>query len=362
MQANIIMNNNQSNDKAALILDNFIAVLNYLKSRWLIIVFIGILGGIAGIVYAWMKSPLYTAEMTFTSENERGGGGGQLNAYAGIASQFGIDIGSSSNNAFEGDNLIELIKSRNIIEKTLYATNTAKTQLLIDDYILNHKMRDGWKANSILQNLKFEKSGITPNRLRDSITREIYTSIVKKQLIVERVDKKLSYISIKFTDTDENFAENFVNQLSATAIQYYVEYKSRKLKANFEIIRRQTDSVKTLLFGNIETTASVNDLNLNPSKQAARTGSQKSQINTTVNSALYTELVKQLGISQLTLQKETPLIQIIDKPIQPLKKEKLGRLMTGIIFSILFGIIAVAFLSIKKWIQLTKNNTLNISA
>ena len=354
------MDNHQTNDRATFIVDNFITTLKYLKTRWIVLLIISFMGGVVGVFYAWSKNATYTAEMTFTSENEKGGGG-QLNAYAGIASQFGIDIGGSSNNAFEGDNLIELIKSRNIIEKTLYTTNKTNTQLLIQDYIDNHSLSKALLKKNNSQKIKFEKSDTAPNRFRDSVSKEIYLRIIKKQLIVERVDKKLSYIRIKFSDLNEDFAESFVNQLSSTAIQYYVEYKSRKLRANFEIIKNQTDSVKGLLFGNIETMATVNDLNVNPSKQAARTGGQKNQINTTVNSALYTELVKQLGLSQLTLQKEMPLIQIIDKPIQPLKKEKLGRLFTGIIFSIIFCMVSTFFFFTKKWVELNKRVIQNIS-
>jgi hypothetical protein len=40
---------------------------------------------------------------------------------------------------------------------------------------------------------------------------------------------------------------------------------------------------------------------------------------------LLTELVKQSELAKVTLRKETPLIQIIDRPILPLAKERFGK-------------------------------------
>lgn len=87
---------------------------NYLFSKWLIIVLTGILGGLAGFVYALIKKPIYIAELTFALEEDNGG---SLGAYAGLASQFGIDLGGGTGGIFSGDNIIELMKSRSMIQK-----------------------------------------------------------------------------------------------------------------------------------------------------------------------------------------------------------------------------------------------------
>jgi hypothetical protein len=39
----------------------------------------------------------------------------------------------------------------------------------------------------------------------------------------------------------------------------------------------------------------------------------------------FSELVKQSELAKVTLRKETPLIQIIDRPILPLLKERFGK-------------------------------------
>jgi hypothetical protein len=41
-------------------------------------------------------------------------------------------------------------------------------------------------------------------------------------------------------------------------------------------------------------------------------------------SLILTELIKQVELAKVTLRKEKPLIQVIDRPILPLPKERFG--------------------------------------
>jgi uncharacterized protein involved in exopolysaccharide biosynthesis len=73
--------------------------------------------------------------------------------------------------------------------------------------------------------------------------------------------------------------------------------------------------------------------------------SAKRQIDVQANTAILTQLVTNLEMAKVTLLKETPLIQIIDKPILPLMKETVSRILclligTGLgFFSIMLGLI-----------------------
>jgi hypothetical protein len=186
----------------------------------------------------------------------------------------------------------------------------------------------------------------------------VYKKIILDQLDISKKDKKLNYITVKVKDVNEEFSRRFVTILIDNASRYYVEYKSKKARKNYELVSRLTDSVKALVYGNITSYAVSNDLNVNPIRQVVRANTQRIQLNTQANSALYTELLKQLGISQITLLKETPLIQIIDEPSLPLKKEKPGRLLTGIVFSIIGAILTVLYLLFSRWIRtnITRNS------
>ncbi|MDB5193233.1 MAG: lipopolysaccharide biosynthesis protein, partial [Segetibacter sp.] len=235
------------------------------------------------------------------------------------------------------------------------ARNFGTNKLLIEVYLANHEMNKEWKDDPKFQQVKFVKPPFSPDRIRDSVMKAVIKSISEEQLSISKMDKKLNFVVVEMRDSDELFAKEFVERLMENASGYYIDYKSKKSRKNFDLIYRLTDSVRGLLYGNIERYASTADLNINPLRQVAKTGSQKIQMNAQANTALYTELLKQLGLAQISLQKETPLIQVIDQPILPLKKKKPGRLLTGIIFAFVGGIACIVFLLIIKWIKDSDN-------
>jgi uncharacterized protein involved in exopolysaccharide biosynthesis len=59
-------------------------------------------------------------------------------------------------------------------------------------------------------------------------------------------------------------------------------------------------------------------------------------------------LVKNLEVSKVTLRKETPLIQVIDAPILPLEKEKIGKLTGTALGGIIGFFLVVIFLLFGK--------------
>ncbi len=321
----------------------------YLLSKWLVFVVVGICCGALGVLYAAFDKAVYTAELTFTSENEASG---NFSAYAGIAAQFGLDIGGSSNSAFEGENLMYLMRSRKMIEKTLFSTVDINSEniLLINYYIRVHDFKLGGNKSEPMRTITFTKDEKPNNRDRDSILQVISKNITKA-LDIQKADKKTDIIVVRLKDTHELFAKLFVEELVNNVIQYYTDYKVKKIKQNVGILQRQTDSVRNLISGNIVDIAVSSDLNVNPTRQVVRTGVQKKQVDAQVNSALYTELVKNLELSKLALRKETPLIQIIDTPMFPLEKKKMGWLKGFVLFGFVGVLFSFAFFVVKKIFQ-----------
>lgn len=322
----------------------------YFSTKWKLLFIIGFFSGVVGIVYAWLQKPLYVAEITFAAESESAS---PLGGYAGLAAQFGFDAGGS-NGAFEGENLVELMHSKMLIEKTLLSPVLIedKKELLINYYIRKNKYDKKWAKDPKLNNVKFLGYNDPPNRDRDSILKKISAQLSKNSLRINKVDKKLNFISAKMEDGDEYFAKAFIEKLVSNVIQYYTDYKSKKARQNVDILKHQADSVRNMLSGNIVEIAVTNDLNVNPLRQVARTSVQRKQVDVQVNSALYGELVKNLELSRITLRKETPLIQIIDTPSFPLEKKKLGRFLGGFLFGFVGFFLALFYFFIKKLLRI----------
>jgi uncharacterized protein involved in exopolysaccharide biosynthesis len=68
-------------------------------------------------------------------------------------------------------------------------------------------------------------------------------------------------------------------------------------------------------------------------------------------------LVKQTELAKVTLRKETPLIQVIDTPILPLKKEKFGKAKGIVLGGILAGFLVIMFLIFQRmWKSVSNTN------
>ncbi|RZK68182.1 MAG: hypothetical protein EOO85_24760 [Pedobacter sp.] len=106
----------------------------YLKSKWIAIALAGVIGCIGGFMYAKTKKVVYTATTTFVLEEENGNSG--MGSLAGLASMAGVDI-ENGGGIFQGENIIELYKSRRMVTQTLLTPVQleGKSILLIDRYI-----------------------------------------------------------------------------------------------------------------------------------------------------------------------------------------------------------------------------------
>jgi len=315
----------------------------YLVSKWIWIALSSIIFGVLGVLYAHNKKPLYTAEITFAAESGRGSMGG----YAALASQFGLDLGGGS--AFEGDNLIYLLKSRRLIDNTFLTRLEieGKPQLIIEYFI---KTRLEKNAQNPYSKISFSADQKTGNRVRDSIMKSFHAE-VRSTLNIFRVDRRIDIIYVSITDKDELFAKIFTETLVNNAIRYYEDYKTKKSKRNVAILQKQSDSIRRLISGGITSIAATNDLNINPMRQITQTGVQRKGIDVQVNSALYGDLAKSLQASNMVMRQETPFIQIVDYPILPLDKKKLGKAKGGLIFAFIGNFLAALFFVIKRMIQ-----------
>ena len=302
----------------------------YLLSKWMIIGLAGIIGASIGLVYALNDKPVYTATLSFVLEDEKSSGGG-LSGAMGLASQFGIDVGGSAGSIFSGTNLLELFKSRRMVEQTLLkpVTVDGKTISYAEWYIQNAQWRKAWEKKEGYQNIQFlpnaERSNFT--RVQDSIIGAIYGDLSKNGLTVGQKDKKVSIISVEVKSVDELFAHSFTEAITKEVSDFYVQTKSKKANMNMEILQRQTDSIREELNGAITGVAVANDntFGLNSALNVQRVPSARRQVDVQANTAMLTALVQQTEMAKVTLRKETPLIQVIDRPILPLKKEKFGK-------------------------------------
>lgn len=311
------------------------------KKLWIIVA--GILGATSGFLISILSKPQYEAELTFVMEDKDAN---PLGAYMGFASQLGIDLGGGSSGVFNGENVMEFLKSRFIIEKSLLSSANVdgKTISLAEFYIQINHLREKWEKKPALANIQFlpnvNRSSFT--RVQDSVLNTFQQALLKNALVVEKPDKKLSFISVKCVTTSELFSKFFTEQLVKEALRFYIDTKTQRSKANVDRLQAQADSMELQLNKKAYAVAVSQDINLNPARQVASTGTEVAMRDKMMLQTMYGEIVKNLEVSKISMAQEAPVIQIVDTPILPLKLLKLGK-AKGIILGGLLGGIFIAF-------------------
>ena len=323
--------------------------VGYLKTQWKLIIGIAALGGILGIVYASFQKPTYSATTTFVLEEDKGGGGG-LGGALGLASSFGFDLGGGGGGLFSSTNIIELMKSRFVVEKTLLnpVQVAGKEISLADFYIQINELKVDWSKKPKLANLSFP---INADRSKfsleqDSILQTISADLKKNNLTIIQKDKKVTIINLTVKNENELFSKFFCEQLLKETSDFYIETKSKKSRLNVDILQKQADSIRAELNSAITGVAveSDNVYNLNPAFNVKSSPTRRKQVDVQANTAILTQLVAQLELSKVSLRKETPLVQLIDRPILPLEKDKVGRLKSLVLGGFLAGFLTVLYL------------------
>jgi hypothetical protein len=320
----------------------------YLKTQWKIIIGIAALGGIIGFVYASFQKPTYLATSTFVLEEDKGGGG--IGGAMGLASSFGLDLGGGGGGLFTSSNIIELMKSRLVVEKTLLnpVKVAGKEISLADYYIQYNELKKDWAKKQALSNISFP---VNADRTKfslqqDSVLQIISADLKNNNLIIIQKDKKIAIISVTVKTESELFSKLFCEQLLIETSNFYIETKSKKSRLNVDVLQHQADSIRAELNNAITGVAAASDnvYNLNPAFNVKRTPSTRRQVDVQANTAILTQLVAQLELSKVSLRKETPLVQLIDRPILPLEKDKVGRLKSLLLGGFSAGFLTVLYL------------------
>ena len=175
---------------------------------------IAALGGIIGFVYASFQKPTYLATTTFVLEEDRGGGGG--GGAMSLASSFGFDLGGGGGGLFSSSNIIELMKSRLVVEKTLLnpVVVGGEEMSLVEFYLQINKTRESWVNNPTLKNIYFPAYAdrLSFNLKQDSVLETISSLIINNNLTIIQKDKKSSIISLTIQSGNEVFSKLLCEQ------------------------------------------------------------------------------------------------------------------------------------------------------
>ena len=333
------------------VVQNLIDWVRFFRSQWKPLVLSLVVGAGLGAGYSQLKDPVFHAETSFVLEEEGMGGIGQM---SGIASLLGVNLGGigGTNGLFQGDNIMELYRSDRMLEETLLSPFD-KESLLIDRFIEFEELESKWSSTIDLSGLTFSSSKENHGVKQDSVIKEIAKIIREKQLVVLKPDRKLSIIQVNVSSKDEAYAKLFNETLVSKVNTFYLETKTKKTGENLRILQIQADSVRAILDQSLGTLAAEQDRipNANPLLSTATVNGRRKQVDVQTSAAVFQEIVKNLEMAKINHRINTPLIQLIDSPSFPLKRTEV-RLVKGMVYgAMLFGIIALSFLYLRRIYQ-----------
>lgn len=337
------------------IINKIIELVKYLFSKWLIILIAGILGGILGIVYAVVKTPTYSATLNFVLSTNASSSGGLM----GIASQFGVNLGNDNDDVFSGDNIITLMESRRMVQQALFAKPPNCNTSLLNIYIKDNGLDESWNEKDRTKNAyPYPDDPSKMTMVQDSLFRTIYDAVQTGMLDVSKPNDNESIYEVTTTSTNDTIAYYLTKYLVNATSAFYIDTKTSTAKQNLNMLQNEADSLRRVLGGAITSAGSQTDLtfNLNPAYQVQRAGAQQSQASASALGQAYGQVLQNLEIAKITLQRETPLYQIIDEPTLPLNMDKPGKLISLIVGGFLAGFLVCFFLVVRKFFRSFKSN------
>lgn len=328
----------------------------YIIKQWKIIALVGFIGGLAGFFYASNKKATYSAKVTFVVEEGKSGAS-SLGGLASMAGQFGVDLGGSSGGGLlSGDNILLYFKSPSLAREVLLSTFDRSTNASIADvYASVYELKKQWSENEKIGNVVFPilNSNTFYSRLQDSLLQTIINNIVTSQFTVTRTDKKAAFIDVSCTMRNELLSKIYCERIVQKVVERYINIKTQRQNATVQKLQLRVDSIANLLKQKTVSSASLQNsssiMDINPLYRTGTSVAVESTLrDKTLLSTIFASVTQNLEMAKFTLSQETPVIQIVDSPILPLKKEKMSMLKTALLGAFLFAFIVILGFLIKR--------------
>lgn len=326
--------------------------IRYLRSKWIVIVVTGILLGLVAVIYSYPVRPQYTAEFSFAMDE--GGVKTQGNSLTRLSEELGFSPSFEAGGIFSSmSNIIELMQSRLLIEKTLKRSVVlyGKPVIFANFFLDSLRYREKWMKNPNHPKLDFSDTTLSREEelYRNGIINNMHSVITSKLMKIDTKGKGTSLIDVTLISENELFSKYFLEALVDEVSKYYISLKTYRSKLYLEFIQKRTDSVKNAYMASLFGRANFSDANLNPILQTNIVPGERKQTDVVVLRETYIGLVKNLESARTSLLQDTPLFQYLDQPVLPLKIKAGSLLMKFILFFIVGMVLASLFVMLRKF-------------
>ncbi|MBK6636050.1 MAG: hypothetical protein IPG38_18810 [Chitinophagaceae bacterium] len=315
-------------------------LLNRLKKfSWIIAV---IAAGFGGFFYyiARQSVLVYTSRSTVfplnsSTENSTG---------SAISNLLGL---GESTKSFTGDasiNIVELANSRRTREGVAMVRIPSMQNKTVSELLIEENNRH----TGFMQNVKIEAP-------RDSLSQINIASNLLKFAFVAKISKT-GILELSFSNTNQTLVREvsyiYIDKLS----EFYIELKKKKAQIDFEFAVKKADSLLAVLNVLDKRAVALDESTFFTNEGLKRYNLPKinlAQDKATVQSQYY-YAVNNRESAAYRLQKETPIIEPLDKPEPPFdaaQKSKMVYVIIGLMLGSFIGIILVSWKIINRYLS-----------
>ena len=309
-------------------------------SRLFFVISFSISFGLLVALLSFCQNKTHEANLSFVIEDSQSS---NLGGLSGVASQFGVNFGGSSNGAFNQGNIKELIFSRRVVEAALldYGVLDGKNDLLINHHIKINNFKEKWFDTVDPESLVFTSNRQDFSFEQDSILSLAWASLVNSNLQINNIDES-SVISLSCKSKNNEFAIILSENLIVHLEKFYILFQAGKALNTLSFIESRADSILLALESSEVDYANYKDSNFGVTRAKGLLQEIQLKRNVEILNVMYTEVIKNLEISKFTLMNQTPLINVIDSPKLPLVSNS-SSIVVNFILGLILGLILSSF-------------------
>jgi len=306
--------------------------------------------------YAGTKTTSYVANASLMTASESSSASGLM----ALAGQFGLP----QKTQVSADKLVELLGTKRIIYTTLLKNVdfsespvgvTKKSDLLVNHFLEFYKTDQKFKEETGQEKFRFTEKEMEDLNFNESLILEkIFNSIRRNFLNASATKNGIVHVNTECES--ESFAKYFTENIVEVLKNFYIDKTTEKQKTTYKILAGRTDSIKAVLENADQVLLGWYDANhkqLRASSLSAKKYLTKVEYErkAEIASAAYIEAIKQSELAKITLDSNTPIIQIVDFPTFPLKEMKpsfLIYLIAAIFAALLLATLLIVFLKLIR--------------
>lgn len=316
------------------------------KERWGIIL-ISALFGVAGVIYAFVLQEEFISEGKILPEAQ--GKASSLGQFSGLAALAGVDLGSVNMggvDAVRPDLYPDVITSTPFyleLFKTKVRTKENK-EVTFEEYYHSVIEKGKTPKEKLLQKYPVNEEGIiVVNRLNEIRLKKL------KERLTSSIDKKTGIISIRCKMPDPVVAASISKFAMNYLMEYIKSYRTDKLRQDVDYLAEQVNASRGKYYSTQQKKATYSDQFQAGSIRLQSADVQRERIESEyrLSSTFYNELLKKYEEAKFKLHQETPVFQVLEPPVTPVKKAEPKRSIIVLVFLFIGGILSLVFVLMK---------------